>query len=156
MYRIGLTGFSAAALVAGVLLSGFGAVAQEDVVSKRSEAMKAAGKNMFGTLGQMSRDRKPYEQAEVDAALTELEKIGGNIGALYPESSKGVAGKGDYSASPKVWDDKAGFEARIADFNKAVTDQKGKITSLDQLKAAFPAMSRTCSGCHETFRLKNG
>jgi cytochrome c556 len=156
MIREGFLGLSLPVLALGLLFSGPGAIAQDDVIAKRKDVMKAAGKNMFGTLGQMARDRKPYDQSEVDAALAHLGTFGKSIAPLYPESSKGAPGTGDYSASDKVWEDRAGFDAHIAELDKAVAAHKGKINDLDSLKAAFPAMSKSCSGCHETYRLKNG
>ena len=63
--------------------------------------------------------------------------------------------EGDYSTSPKIWEDKAGFDTRIAAFAKAVTDAKGKIKDVDTLKAELGAIGKTCGGCHETYRLKN-
>lgn len=155
MTRVGFFRLSLSALALGTLLSGFGAMAQDDVVAKRKDAMKAAGKSMFGTLGQMSRDRKPYDQAEVDAALAQLETFSKSIAPLYPESTKGAPKTGDYSASDKVWEDRASFESHIADLDKAIADNKSKIKDLDSLKAVFPVMSKGCSGCHETYRLKN-
>jgi cytochrome c556 len=61
----------------------------------------------------------------------------------------------DYSPSPKIWEDKAGFDAAIATFAKAVTDAKASVKDLDTLKAAFPAIGKSCGGCHETYRVKN-
>ena len=74
---------------------------------------------------------------------------------MFPDSIKGLKAEGDYSASPKIWEDKAGFDAKIASFAKAVTEAKAKIKDLDSLKANFPAIGKECGGCHETFRLKN-
>src|SRR5690606_710686 len=122
-----------------------GALAQEDIVAKRKDAMKAAGKSMFGTLGQMARDRRPYDQAEVDAALAQLKTFSTSIAALYPESTKDAPRTGDYSAAPKVWEDRSGFESHIKDLAGAVDAHTGKITGLESLKAAFPALSRSCS-----------
>ena len=42
--------------------------------------------------------------------------------------------EGDYSASPKVWEDKAGFDAKIAGFAKVVGEAKGKIKDLRLLR----------------------
>jgi cytochrome c556 len=155
MNRVGFFGLSLSALALGTMLSGVGALAQDDVIAKRKDVMKAAGKAMFGTLGQMARDRKPYDQVEVDAAFTQLGTFGKSIAPLYPESTKSAPKTGDYSASDKVWEDRAGFDAHIAELEKAVAGHKGKIKDLDALKAAFPAISKNCSGCHEDYRLKN-
>jgi len=37
-----------------------------------------------------------------------------------------------------------------------VGEAKGKIKDIDTLKASLPAIGKQCSGCHETFRIKNG
>ncbi|MBW8854627.1 MAG: cytochrome c, partial [Bradyrhizobium sp.] len=63
--------------------------------------------------------------------------------------------EGDYSSSPKIWEDKAGFAAKIESFAKVVTEAKAKIKDLDSLKTTVPAIGKECGGCHETFRLKN-
>lgn len=155
MSRMGFFGLPLIALAVGATMLGFGAMAQDDVIAKRKDAMKLAGKSMFGTLGQMSRDRKPYDQADVDAALVQLEAFSKSIMPLYPESTRDAPRTGDYSASDKVWEDRAGFDAHIAKLAAAVDANKGKIDSLQSLKAVFPTLSQSCSGCHETYRLKN-
>ena len=58
--------------------------------------------------------------------------------------------------SPKIWEDKAGFDAKVASFAKAVTEAKAKIKDLDTLKANFPGIGKECGACHETFRVKKG
>ena len=74
---------------------------------------------------------------------------------LFPDSIKGMKPEGDYYASPKVWEDKAGFDEHIASFSKVVADAKGKIKDLDTLKATLPVIGKQCGGCHETYRVKN-
>jgi len=93
--------------------------------------------------------------ATVDTALAQFEDTAKKLPTLFPASSKGVKLDGDYHASPKIWEDKAGFDAKIASFAKVVGEAKGKIKDLDSLKATFPAVGKECGGCHETFRLKN-
>ena len=147
MLRIGV--------VAGALLLGVGAVAaQQDVVKDRQATMKNAGKNLGGVLSAMAKGDKPYDQAAVDAALVELAGFAKKIPALFPDSTKGLRGEGDYSPSPKVWEDKAGFHVQNANLEKAVADVTGKIKDLDSLKANLPTIGKGCSGCHETYRLK--
>ncbi len=57
---------------------------------------------------------------------------------MFPESIKGLKVEGDYSSSPKIWEDKAGFAAKIDSFAKVVTEAKAKIKDLDSLKATVP------------------
>ncbi|MDB5501038.1 MAG: cycF [Tardiphaga sp.] len=142
-------------VVVGALLLGTGAVmAQQDVVKEAQNVMKANGKNLGGVLSAMAKGDKPYDQAAVDAALAQLDDTAKKLPTLFPESTKGLKPEGDYSASPKIWEDKAGFDAKIASFAKVVTDAKAKIKDLDSLKANVGGIGKECGGCHETFRLK--
>ncbi|QWG15732.1 cytochrome c [Bradyrhizobium sediminis] len=144
-------------VVVGTLLLGVGAVtAQQDLVTKAQNVMKANGKNLGGVLGPMFKGEKPYDQAAVDAALAQLDDTAKKLPTMFPASIKGLKPEGDYSSSPKIWEDKAGFDARIASFAKVVSEAKAKIKDLDSLKANFPGIGKECGGCHETFRLKNG
>ena len=142
-------------VVAGVLLLSVGAVvAQQEVANQTQTTMKATGRAM-GSLAPMVKGEKPYDQAVVDTALTQLNDTAKKLPTMFPESIKGLKIEGDYSSSPKIWEDKAGFAAKIESFAKVATEAKAKIKDLDALKATVPAIGKECSGCHETFRLKN-
>jgi cytochrome c556 len=144
------------ALIVGTLLLGVGVVAaQQDQVKTTQTVMKGNGKNA-GALAAMVKGEKPYDQATVDAALAQFEDTVKKFPTLFPDSIKGMKAEGDYSSSPKVWEDRAGFDEHIASFAKVVTDAKGKITDLDTLKAVLPTIGKQCGGCHETYRIKNG
>lgn len=143
-------------LVAGALVLGIGAVsAQQDIVKDRQAQMKATGRALGGTLSAMAKGDKPYDQAAVDAAFTTLTETATKLPALFPDSTKGVKEGNEYSSSPKVWEDKAGFASHIADFSKAVADTKTKVKDLDSLKANVGAIGKQCGACHETYRLKS-
>ena len=137
------------------MLSVGAVVAQQEVANQTQTTMKATGRAMGG-LAPMIKGEKPYDQAVVNASLTQLEETAKKLPAMFPDSIKGLKIEGDYSSSPKVWEDKAGFAAKIESFAKVATEAKAKIKDLDSLKAAVPAIGKECSGCHETFRLKNG
>lgn len=144
-----------ALLVVGALLLGVGAVsAQQEIVKERQTMMKSNGRALGGTLSAMAKGDKPYDQAAIDAALTVLDDTAKKLPTLFPDSTKGMKAEGDYSTSPKVWEDKAGFDAHIASFAKVVTEAKAKIKDLDSLKATVGGIGKECGGCHETFRLK--
>ena len=144
------------ALIVGTLLLGVGVVAaQQDQLKQTQAVMKGNGKNA-GALAAMVKGEKPYDQATVDAALAQFEDTIKKFPTLFPESIKGMKPEGDYSYSPKIWEDKAGFAEHIKSFGKAVADAKGKIKDLDSLKATLPVIGKQCGGCHETYRVKNG
>jgi cytochrome c556 len=141
-------------VVVGTLLLGVGAViAQQNQVRETQTTMKNTGKNA-GAVAAMVKGEKPYDQATVDAAFAVFAETGKKLPTLFPDGMKGMQPEGDYQISPKVWEDKAGFAAKIEDFNKVLATAKPRIKDLDTLKAAFPAVGKACGGCHETFRIK--
>jgi cytochrome c556 len=142
-------------VIVGTLLLGVGTVmAQQDQVKQTQSMMKGNGKNA-GALAAMVKGEKPYDQATVDAAMAQFEDTVKKFPTLFPDSIKGMKPEGDYYASPKVWEDRAGFQEHVASFSKAVADAKGKINDLDTLKATLPVIGKQCGGCHETYRVKN-
>jgi cytochrome c556 len=144
------------AFVVGVLLLGAGAVmAQQDLVKQNQDTMKANAKNLGGMIA-MVKGEKPYDQATVTAALAQLDETAKKLPTMFPDSIKGMNPGGDYEVSAKIWDDKAGFKARIDSFAKVVTEAQSKITDLGTLKVNAPAIGKECGNCHETFRIKKG
>lgn len=144
-------------VVAAILFGATAVVAQQDLIEQSHANMKANGKALGGTLSPMARGDKPYDQAAIDSALAQLEDSAKKLPSFYPASVKDVKQTSEYTPSPKIWDDKAGFDAAIANFAKAVTEAKGKIKikDADSLKATLPTIGKSCSGCHETYRVKN-
>ena len=144
------------AVMFGIAVLGIGAaMAQQDALKQAESMMKGNGKNA-GALAAIVKGEKPYDQATVDAALAQFDDTAKKLPTLFPASLKGAKPDGDYSISPKVWSDKAGFDEHAASFGKAVTDAKGTIKDLDTLKASFTVIGKQCGGCHETYRIKNG
>jgi cytochrome c556 len=143
-------------VVVGALLLGVGAVmAQQDVVNQSQSVMKANGKNA-GALAAMVKGEKPYDQATVDATLDQFADTAKKLPTMFPESTKGLKPDSDYSASSKIWEDKAGFDEHIASFAKVVAEAKTQIKDLETLKTTFPVVGKQCGGCHETYRVKKG
>ena len=44
------------------------------------------------------------------------------------------------------------LEAKIAAFAKAVSENRDKAKTLDELKIALPPVNNTCNDCHELYR----
>jgi cytochrome c556 len=124
------------------------AMAQSDPISQRKALMKANGQNA-GAVNRMVRGEEPFDAAKVNAAIVQFTETAQKLPALFPEPPK--AGE-DTRALPKIWETKSDFEAKIADFKKAVDDNKDKVKTLDELKVAFPQISKTCGDCHEPYR----
>ncbi len=59
-------------------------------------------------------------------------------------------------ASPKIWQDKADFDAKAAAFGKAVADTRDKAkSSADGLKMAITVVGKACDDCHKDYRLSS-
>jgi cytochrome c556 len=143
-------------LTAALLLGAGVALAQspQDQVEKTQVAMKSNLASAIA-LSKIAKGENPYDQATVDKALAELDDVAKRFPSLFPESIKGLRpAKGDFSASPKVWTERADFEATSANFVKAVAQAKAKIKDEASLKAEFPELNKVCVGCHEKFRVK--
>lgn len=141
--------------VAALLLGAGAVMAQQDLIKHTQDTMKSNAKNLGGVMIAMVKGEKPYDQAAVNAALAQLDDTAKKLPTMFPDSVKGAKFEGDYSPSPKIWEDKAEFKAKIDSFAKVVTEAKTKIKDLDSLKVVAPAIGKECGGCHETFRLKN-
>ena len=84
-------------VVAGILLLSVGAVvAQQELAIQTQTTMKATGRAM-GSLAPMVKGEKPYDQAVVDTALTQLQDTAKKLPTMFPESIKGLKIEGDYS-----------------------------------------------------------
>lgn len=136
--------------VLAVVLGVGAAAAQSDPVKTREDLMKS-NNNGAKAVVQMAKGQKPFDAKVVEAAFTQWADTAKQLPDLFPDNSKTG---GDNRASPKIWENKADFNAKIADFAKVVADNKAKaVASLDGLKAAVGAIGKSCGGCHDDYRL---
>ncbi|MGB3388421.1 MAG: cytochrome c [Pseudaminobacter sp.] len=129
-----------------------GSAAFADPIADRQAIMKANGKAV-GTIAPMVKGEKPFDAAVVLDALKTLsddaQKL--DVAALFPEGTD----KGDTEASPKIWEDMAGFQEKVDKFRAdAASAVEAAPADLDALKVEFGKVAANCGGCHETFRIK--
>jgi cytochrome c556 len=137
------------AILAAVLsLAATAVIAEGDPIAARQALMKAQGEQAVVGV-RMLREREPFEPAKAAAVYAALLATTQKFGALFPDSSK----IGDTKASPKIWEDRKGFEAALAKFSQDVEANKGKIKTLDEFRAGFNAVAANCQNCHEAYRL---
>jgi cytochrome c556 len=137
--------------VAAILIAiGTGAViAQSDPIATRKDLMK---QNDSGArvLVAMMRGTAPYDASKVGPVFAQWADTAQKLPGLFPDNSK----TGDTRASPKIWQAKADFDAKAAEFGKVVADNRAKAKqSLDGLKAAVAAVGKSCDNCHADYRL---
>ena len=140
--------------VGAVLLGVSAVVAQQDVAKQQDDLMRTTiGRPFYGVLLKMSRGQIPYDQAAVEAALSDLEKAVPTIPATFQTNPKMDLPGADYVASPKVWENKADFDSKVPAVTKQITDLKGQIKDVDGLKVAWKQINDKCDGCHDTYRI---
>lgn len=123
-------------------------MAQGDPIAQRKALMKSNGQNS-GALNRMVRGEDPFDAAKAATAYAALADNAPKVAPLF--ASPPPAGA-DTRALPKIWETKADFDAKLAAFIKATADNKGKAKTLDELKASYAEVSKTCSNCHEPYR----
>lgn len=131
------------------------APAWADPIADRIALMKENGKIAFGGLGPVVKGEVPFDAAAVNATLAALNdsvmKL--DVPAMFPAGSD----TGETTASPKIWEDLAGFTAAA---DKLKADVAAAVAAnpqdLDALKVQFGVISKNCGSCHETYRIKKG
>lgn len=141
--------------VVAVVVGASAVLAQQlDVAQRQQALMKSLAKSQYGVLSRIARGQSPYDQAAIDAALTQMEADVGKIAATFADNPKMNVPDATYGASPKVWENKADFDSKIPAVLAAIKGQKGKITDQASTKVAFDDINAKCNGCHETYQVK--
>ena len=73
------------------------------------------------------------------------------MAGLYPPGSETG---GDTTASPKVWQAKADFDARMAKFGADAKAASAAITDEASFRAEMPKVLQNCGSCHEVYRIE--
>src|SRR5438046_1054563 len=142
-------------VIAGTLLLGAGAVmAQQDVAVQQQNLMKAQGKSMYVVIGKTLKGETPYDQAAINAAITELEASVVKIPTVFATNPKEDVANASFGASQKIWQNKADFDAKVPPVSKAIADVKSTVKDAATLKVAFDTIQAKCTSCHDDFRVK--
>ena len=126
--------------------------ADTDPIAERRALMKhdgAAAKTLFD----MAKGKTPFDLATVKASLATLNEGATKSAALFPDNSKTGGGT---AALPAIWQNKADFEARFAQFVKDVQAAQAGIVDEATFKKFAPAVFKNCGGCHELYKAKSG
>lgn len=125
-------------------------VSAQDFGHDREAAMKKNGAAM-GALAAIAKGEKDYDAEVVKTALTNIKEGITVFPTYFPPGSE----KASEEASPKIWENKADFEAKAA---KLAEDVDALLAQMPADKAAVGAAMQTlgknCGGCHELYRLK--
>lgn len=132
------------------LMGAVSVASAQDYGQDREAAMKKMGGSM-GALAAIAKGEKPYDAEAVKTALTTMSETVKVFPTYFPEGSETASDE----ASPKIWEDKAGFEAAAA---KLASNADMLLAQLpaDQagVGAAMGVLGKDCGACHQTYRLK--
>lgn len=143
-------------LLGAFVVAGTAALAADDPIAARISLMEANGA-ATALAGGMLKEQVPYSPAAGKAAIATWEGVAASFGAFFPEGSDDPARS---KAAPKIWEDRAGFDADLAKFQEAALaavkaagkDGPPDLASFKQL--AQPVMG-TCKTCHQSYRLQD-
>ncbi|MBO6719117.1 MAG: cytochrome c [Rhizobiaceae bacterium] len=136
------------AIAASVLMLG-ATVASADPIEDRQAVMKARGAQLR-VLVPIAQEKQPFDAAAVMEALEVLaaNAAATDIDVLWAPGTEG--GK----SSPKIWEDRAGFQAAT---DKFAADTAAAVEAnpqdLASFQAAFGTVASNCGSCHEGYRL---
>ncbi|MFO1254381.1 MAG: cytochrome c [Sphingomonadaceae bacterium] len=146
-------------VIAGSLLaSGYAAYAKpaaapsgpspQEVVAARQAGMDMAASTLI-LLKNASTNGAPLKSLAFPAGG--MAKFAAVLPALFPESTKGLPGR----AKPGVWADRAGFEAKAAEFASAAKALAAAAAAEDKpaFDAALASTGMACKGCHDTYQV---
>ena len=125
-----------------------------DPIADRQAIMKATGK-AIGSIVPIAKGEAPFDAAAVAAAFATInenvQKI--DVSAMFPAGSD----TGDTTASPKIWEDMAGFQAAVDKYKADVAAAAAaNPADLAAFQAQFGAVTKNCGACHEVYRIKKG
>jgi cytochrome c556 len=139
------------AVVLGLFSVGFAgmAIGQDAPIPARQELMKMNGA-AAKAASDMIKGTTPYDAVKAADAMRIIASDMEEFPSLFPPGSESG---GDTKASPKIWEDMAGFEAAAAKLAAdAKTAEAAAANGVDAFKTAFAAVGADCGGCHETYR----
>lgn len=138
-----------ALVLAGLGLGLTAVMAQSNPIAERQQTMKAVGAATREGAA-IAKGEAAFDAAKAQAIFKTYADAAKKMPTLFPDSSKTG---GETTASPKIWEDQAGFKAAFAKFE---TDAAAGATvaNLDGFRTAFGAATKNCGTCHETYRIK--
>ena len=137
---------------AAVVALGLSSAAMADAkasIEAREACMKANG-GMMKVMVPVIKGQKAYDKAAIDAAIANAQQACGGWADWWGEDTK-PGGAGKTEAKAEIWSDPAGFEAAGKAYMAAEAAVRAS-TDESSFKAAFPALGKSCQGCHEKFR----
>ena len=127
-------------------------IAGDSPQHQRHELMEGVGK-AAKVVGPMLKGETEYDHAATMESLATWQSAAAEFGGLFPEGSD--SGE-DTEAAPAIWEDRAGFEAALAEWAEAVDAAiAANPATLEDAKPVLGAAFSKCKNCHDTYRIEN-
>lgn len=142
-------------LIGALAALGTAAFAADDPVAVRQALMQSNAASA-GVAGAVMKDELAYSPAIGKSAIMAWNAVAASVGDFFPEGTAGP--DNDSDASPKIWEDMAGFEAALSKFQTdvaAAVEASGDDGPAD--KEAFATVAQqvlgNCKACHDNYRI---
>ena len=144
MYKTSIRiSFLACALAAATL-----ALADDDPGHERHELMEGV-RDAAKPVGAMLKGEADYDQATVMTSLETFASAADQLDGLFPDGSEGG------EAAPAIWEDRAGFEAAIVEWQDATAAAiAANPASLGDAKPVLGPVFGACKNCHDNYRIE--
>ena len=124
-----------------------------ETIQYRQQQMKNLG-GAFKAVGDQIRSGAP-DLAVIRSNVPAMQKVAAELPTFFPAGSGPEAGV-PTQAKPEIWTNRAGFDAKVAQFQTAVqglaTASAGSDTAA--ITAAAGPIGQACQGCHSEFRVR--
>lgn len=142
-------------LIGGLAVLAAPLFAADDPVAARQALMRNNGAAAAISAGMM-RGEIDYNPIVGRAAIAAFAATAATYGDFFPQDSAGAA---NTFASPRIWEDMAGFLAELGTFQAAaaaaaVASGRDGPPDTAAFTAAVQPVLATCRTCHENFRIE--
>ena len=100
-------------------------------------------------VGPMLKGDAEFDAVAAMQTLETWKEVGDKFGDLFPEGSEGG------EAAPAIWEDRAGFDAALAEWQEATTAAiAANPQTLEDARASIGPIFNTCKNCHDSYRIE--
>lgn len=120
-------------------------------IEDRQAKMKTVGKSI-GIVAKMAKGQAEFDSAAALQAYVDMKTAAEGFGDLFPD---GTESGGDTEAAPAIFSDRAGFDAKNADFLSVLEGvTQSAPADLPALQASLGKVGEQCGICHKAYRVK--
>ena len=123
-----------------------------DPIAERQANMKIVGQSI-GVVAKMAKGQSAFDGDAALVAFVAMQDAAKGFATLFPD---GTETGGETEAAPAIFSDRAGFEAKSAEFEATLemVVAAGAPADLDALRASLGKVGANCQACHKSYRAK--